>query len=396
MKPITFILLCAAATAVCADQPLTLAEALKSAQNRPSLAAARLKVGAAQQSTKAQSSLPPLSVGAGLSSHPDLGATDEDLYLRQPLDLFGRSSAGRALGRIKESKAEVEFKTIQLQVQTEVLTRFFEASSAEESARVAGEVTGLAEKVLAATTRRFEEGRVPEIQVLRAKMELDRARQQARLLSAQKASAFKLLAAAIGIDQAPASLESAELPLAAPADLDGRPDLRLAQLDADEVRAEAKAAKSALMPELDLYGLKSGWSSTDARFGARIQLTWNLWDSGRSRSEAKALTLKEAALKAERADLLKQAKAEVESLNLEIKAAEDQLAAYRLLIDQARVLVEKSQKGFNEGVGTLLEVLESTRSLREVEQESIAVRLRLKLLKAAALLATGTLLETKQ
>jgi outer membrane protein TolC len=396
LKPIPFLLLFAAATAAHADQPLSLSQALKTAQNRPNLVAARLKVASAQQTGKALGTLPPLSVGAGLSSHPDLGATDEDLYLRQPLDLFGRSSSGRALGRIRQSKAEVEVKTLQLQVQTEVLTRFFEAASAEESAKVAGDVSVLAEKVLAATTRRFEEGRVPEIQVLRAKMDLDRARQQEKLLLAQKASAFKLLAAAIGIDQTPTSLEAAELNATADVDLEARPDLKLAQLDADEVRAEAKSAKSALMPDLDLYGLKSGWSSTDTRFGARLQLSWNLWDSGRSRSEAKAFSLKAAALKAEREDLLIRARAEVESLNLEIKAAEEQLAAYRLLIDQAKVLVEKSQKGFNEGVGTLLEVLESTRSLREVEQESIAVRLRLKLLKAASLQATGTLLETKQ
>lgn len=211
---------------------------------------------------------------------------------------------------------------------------------------------------------------------------------------AQKQSALKLLAGAIGSPDPVASLETGDLALALSQDPGQRPDVILAQLEIDEVKAEARSAKSGLMPEVDLYGLRSGWSNSDPRYGARLQVTWNLWDQGKGRAEAKSLALKESSLAAAKKDAIAKAQAELDSLDLEIKAAQDQLASYTELIAQAKVLVEKSQKGFNEGVGTLVEVLESTRSLREVEQEFIAVRLRLNLLKTASLHASGTLMES--
>lgn len=394
MRTIPLLLLFAAAPITYADQPLTLDQALKAAKSRPALLAASLKVASAKQDSRSLGALPPLSVGAGLSSHPDLGATDEDLFLRQSLDLFGRSSAGKALGKVRQSKAEAEARAVALGIQTEVMTRFFEASSAFESALVAVEIREVAEKVWAATTRRFEEGRVPEVQVLRTKMELDRARQQERLLMAQKQSALKLLAGAIGSPDPVLSLEQRDLALSLSQYPGQRPDVVLAQLEIDEVKAEARSAKSGLMPEVDLYGLRSGWSNSEPRYGARLQVTWNLWDQGKGRAEAKSLALKESSLAAAKKDAIAKAQAEIDLLWLEIKAAQDQLASYAELIAQAKVLVEKSQKGFNEGVGTLVEVLESTRSLREVEQESIAVRLRLNLLKTASLQASGTLMES--
>ncbi len=297
------------------------------------------------------------------------------------------------MGRVREAKAQAEAASEVLAVQTEVMNRFFEAYSAAESVKTSSEISDLADKVLAATQRRFEEGRIPEVQVLRAEIERDRARQLERLLKSQKESAFKLLAGAIGAAEPILQLQKIDLDVVS-GPLEQRPDVLLAQAEIDEVKAEAKAAKSSLMPELDLYGLRSGWSVSSPRYGARLQVTWNLWDQGKGKTEAKAFALKESALAAAKQDVLAKARSEVDALEVEIKAAEDQAESYAKLVSQAKILVEKSQKGFSEGVGTLLEVLESTRALREVEQESIAARLRLNLLKTAWMQASGIQMES--
>ncbi len=73
-------------------------------------------------------------------------------------------------------------------------------------------------------------------------------------------------------------------------------------------------------------------------------------------------------------------------------AARGGRAVLARITESARTLVAKSQLGLREGQTTVVEVLEATRALREVEQEAVEARQRLAEAQAAVLRASGRLL----
>jgi len=391
LKPL-LITLCVASSAIAEAQNVSLSEALSSARNhRSSIKSAELKVAEARHSAQAFGAYPPTVLGFGYSSRDDLGATDQDLYVAQPLDVFGRSSAARSVGIVHVKRAEAELRAEELRVQSEVMRAYFQASTATRLSGVADALSTLADSLHQAAKRRFEEGKAPEVQVTRAKIELDRARQSASLRRSQEQVALKRLAGAVGF---PVSAVDAESTLA-PSPLrnaENRPDILLHAADVDLALAEANYASRIALPELDLIGLRSPWRDRPAQLGVRLQLTWSILDHGRSRNEREAAQKRGEAAAAALVDVRQKAESELEAIELEVEAATERLATYRDIQGSARSLVDKSRLGYTEGYGTLVDVLEATRSLREIEQELAEARLELNLAEVARYEATGALM----
>jgi outer membrane protein TolC len=125
-------------------------------------------------------------------------------------------------------------------------------------------------------------------------------------------------------------------------------------------------------------------------------MTWSILDHGRSRNEREAASLRGLAAKQALADVRSKAKAELAAIEIEIEAANERLATYGEIQGAARVLVDKSRLGYTEGYGTLVDVLEATRSLREIEQELAEARLELNLAEVARYEATGALASSQE
>lgn len=380
--------------AIASGQALTLDEALQRAKvNRPALRAAKLNLDQANANRRAAGIRPGITVGAGASSPLSLGATDQDLYIEQQIDIFGRSGAARevALGEVR--RAESTQREVQLGVQGDVLEQFARSEAARDALSVATSLTQVADQLLQATIRRFEEGKIPKIQVTRAEIELKRAKQSEAVATAALASALKLLAGSVGVESVDSVSGTFAITEAAAATVDARPDLLALAANRIEAQAEAKQVAKNRMPELSAVGMRSPWDDRRGQFGARLQVSWAVWDNGKSRAKTQAAEAKQKAAEAAMADARQRALTQLAAIDGEIVAARRQLASYEDLLTQTRELVSLAQKAFREGVGTQIDVLEATRAMRELEQEAVDAKLRINLLLTQRLTVAGQLLE---
>lgn len=384
------------ASAICqAQTQISATDALKLAsQNRPSLAASRLGVEQARLSARALSALPPLNLAAGASSRSEVGATDQDLALTQEIDIFGRR---RASGRVGEADVQLALARYRKEaglLQSEVLTAFAIAVSASHQREVATELLEVAEGLLNATKRRFDEGKVAELQVTRATIEFERAKQTRELKDADYQAAMTRLASLLAVPRGELSVvpDAAIEPVAIPSIMD-RPDILEIKAEVAKASAEAGFAKATSRPEFSLQVVRSPWSNDRGYFIGRAQFSWNLWDHGRARNEVRAANLRaEAAAKA-LSDATARAEQELAAVQIELESRQARIKSYEAILVSAKDLVVKSQKGFAEGFGTQVDVLEATRALREVEQELVEARQQLAFAVIKQYEASGYLVE---
>jgi len=393
-KQLTILFLLA--TTVCqAQSQISAQDALKLAsQNRPALAAARLRVEEARATAKSLGALSPLDLAVGASSRNDVGATDKDLALTQGIDLFGRQRSAKALGAAGVERALAAYRAEASELQAEVLTAFAEAVSARHQSEVSNELLTVAEGLFNATKRRFDEGKVAELQVTRASIELERAKQASELRRADFAAAIKRLSGLLGARADTLNVEpDASIEVLTSPTVDQRPDLLELKAEVLIAEAEAKVASVSNRPEFSLQLVRSPWGNDRGYFVGRAQITWAIFDHGRARNESRAASLKAEAARKQLLDSTTKAKLELEATKIEIDARQARIQRYEAILGSARELVAKSQKGFSEGFGTQIDVLEATRALREVEQELVEARQQLSLAVIDQYKASGFLAE---
>ncbi len=362
--------------------------------NRPALAAARLRIDEAKATAKSGSTPPPTQLAVGASSRSDVGATDQDLALTQWIDLFGRQRAARGLGDARIQLALAKYRAEASVLQAGVLTAFAEAVSAKHHSEVTIGLLKVAEGLFAATQRRFDEGKIAEVQVTRATIELERARQAAELRRSDYAAAIKRLSGLLGagLDDVSVGPDASIAPLTA-SSLDDRPDLLELKADVVVAEAEAKAASVSNRPEFSLQIVRSPWGNDRGAFVGRAQITWAIFDHGRAKNESRAANLRAEAARRQLLDATMRARQELEAAKIEIDARQARIQRFEAIQASARELVVKSQRGFTEGYGTQIDVLEATRALREVEQELVDARHQLSLAVIGQYKAAGFLAE---
>jgi len=374
---------------------LNLHDALRQAkQNRPAIASAQLNLDRAKLTARSLGALQPIEVGIGQSSRPDLGATDQDLFISHSLDIFGRTQANRKLGQAGVLSAEAAYKQVLLDVQSEVIEKYFQALTAGQLSKNAENLLGIAESLLVATSRRFEEGKIPEVQVTRAKIERDRSFQTSLLRKSQyKSTLIRLTGATGSAELVEISETDIELVGIDEFNLSARPDLLFLQSELQKAEAEALISRRSATPELELVGLRSPWRDDSTHFGARLQLTWSLYDFDKRKFETESAEKQAEAVRTQISDVRMLAESAVAVIQSEYSAAIERVSSYLELIELNRILVQKTQLGFDQGVGTLIDVLEASRSLREIEEELAEAQLSANLSIAALYHATGTLVE---
>lgn len=384
------------ATSIChAQTPLSATDALKlAAQNRPALKSAKLGIEQARNSSRALGTYAPTTFLIGASSRSELGSNDQDLQLSQPLDFFGRRRAGQRLGEAGIQFSLAEYVSLATELQNDVLTAYAESVANQHQKEVAAELLKISEGLLIATQRRFDEGKVAETQVTRASIEFERAKQSAELTSADLNASLEKLSGLLGTETSSIALEAdAKIePLVNPA-IDGRPDLLVLRSQVQIAEAEAGVARVSNRPELSAQIVRSPWSNDPGYFAGRLQLSWALFDHGKARNETSAAKKRAEAARKLLEDATGRARAEVKAAQIALEARQSRIARYELILTSARDLVAKSQKGYSEGFGTQIDVLEATRALREVEQELVEARQQLSLAVIAQYRASGFLAE---
>lgn len=384
------------ATTVChAQSPINAIDALKLAgANRPALKAAKLSIEQAKSSSKAAGALSPTMLFMGASSRSELGPNDQDLQLSKPLDLFGKRSAAKQVGEASVQLALAEYISVASALQGEVLTAYAEAVASQHQKEVSDELLSIAEGLLKATKRRFDEGKVAETQVTRANIELERAKQAAELSSADLKASLEKLSGQLGTDASKMAIQSdAKIePLVNPG-IEGRADLLVLKSQIQVAEAEARIARNSNRPDLNAMVVRSPFSNDPGYFGGRLQLSWPIGDNGRSKNETAAAKKRSEVAQKLLEDATQRAKAELNAAQIALEARQNRIVRYEAILDSARDLVVKSQKGYSEGFGTQIDVLEATRALREVEKELVEARQQLSLAVIAQYRASGFLAE---
>lgn len=397
MNPLSFALLGVLSQSQ-APPALTLEQALELArQNRPAVQAAELRLAQARLQRKSLVAPLPLRLDLQATTNRDLYGNDDDVALSQPIDLFGRRKASRALGDAQIKLAEAAYRQTVAEVQGDVVDRYAETVAAGQLAATATAQLDLAERLLNATTKRAEGGIVAPVQVKRVALEVERARQTLSLRQAAQAAARRRLAGALGVPTAQVAVTDFAQVTVVPVDSPtlGRQRADLLQLSAQFAIAQANVAVSRVQfrPDFEVSARTSLYSYGSSRpAGLRATIAIPVFDYGRGRNDVKA---GEAAAQAERKaldDATARAQAELDAVKVELAAANAQREGFERLLADTRELVRVSDVGYREGATTLLEVLEANRSLREVEESLVESRLRVAQAQAAYLRTTGTLL----
>ncbi|MBI1334173.1 MAG: hypothetical protein GC165_14985 [Armatimonadetes bacterium] len=365
-------------------------------KNRDKIRAARLQIAAAKNTSNSLGAFPMTRLEAGSGTRPDV-AGGEELTLFQPFDLFGKAKAARQGGDADIKVAEADFRQAELSVQTEVLTAYANLGSARQNLQNSKDQLDIVKAVEAATKSRVEARALPEIQLTRAQLEVEKANQSVLDRQADFDAALVKLRQTTGISdplETDANIEFISSPEVATGPEKRRPELLALGAQMAGLRAEEKQAKLSLAPDVELQGRRSPWADPEM-YGVRLQFVVPLWDHGASRQRQQAAKRKQDAAELEYADLLKQVQAEIEASKLQYEAAQKAVTTYQKLADGARDLLTKIQSGFELGASSLIEVWDAKRAYADALDELSAARLKRDLAATDLYAAEGQILGEK-
>lgn len=367
------------------------AAAARVQQTRALLGVARAErspqVGAGAAAARVQ----PSGVQAGLPGNTGIDPYNvyrTTLTASYEVDLFGRiKDSVRAAGEDLAAD-EANYHSLLLSLQADVAQSYFSLRQTDaELAVVRATVATRAESVRL-LQRRFDVGDISELDLARARTELETSRSDAFALERQRAQLEHALAILLG--RAPASFAVA--PAALVADLpqippglpsvllERRPDIAAAQRRMTAANARIGIAKAAFYPVLNLtagFGLESGelgdlfeWSSRIWALGpaAGSLLAMPLIDGGRKQAN---LDRAYAQLDAEIADYRQtvlSAFGEVEDTLSGLRTLAGQASAIADSLAAAELALKIAMKRYNAGATGYLDVLDAERTLIDVQR----------------------------
>lgn len=360
-------------------------------QNRLSVSSAKARLNEAMKLKSAAGAYPLSRIEIANGTRPDVSG-GEDLSFFQPLDVFGKYRANSAVGQAGVMLAESNLRQVLLDVQTDTLTAFATAISAQRLLRAALLQFDLATSLNDATRKRVEIQSVPELQLVRSGIELEKARQILADRTAAFESARVRLAGSIGIELVEGISESEVAPGKDSAPLSERPDILALQADLATARAEKRVSHLGLTPDFELQLRRAPWAGDQEQYGARLQMVLPLWDYGANRSKWQASNFHIQAAEAQLQDRLKLSKKQVDASWIDLNAAQRSSESFKKLVSSAELLLTKTQRGFELGASTLLDVIDARRALSDAQELYIAAQLRLDLAKISVLQTQGQLL----
>lgn len=364
-------------------------------KNRDLVASARLNVESARKTRRALGAYPAIRLESGVASNPDVNP-GEDLSLFVPLDVFGRTRTALRQGSADVRASEVALRQTLIDVQSEALQAYVALASAQRIERVGEQTLELSKEILRATIALVEARRVPEVQRIRADLEVKR---QAQVVVDRKAATLAALTrfrGAIGLRTEPlhaVALGELQDSMAGEVDVSRfRPDLAALRADMDRATADASAARQSRFPSLEAQFRRAPWSSGEQQYGFRLSLTAPLWDDGQSLATARAAQIRKTSIERALADRTQVALRERDACRAEYEAAKKSVQAYRELVAESETVLGKVRRGFELGAATLLDVIDARRALSETLELSVAAEQRVDLAIEALLRVQGHLL----
>ena len=362
---------------------------------REAVKSAESQLKAARSAASSLGAYPATRLEAGTATRPDVSG-GEDLTLFQPLDVFGKSRAAGRSANANVKVSEANLRQAQLNVQIEVLGAYAQWANASRNHRFALDQLEIVRKVEQATKARVEAKALPELLSARAALEVARAEQVVIDREAVLQIALVKLRQVVGGEvpglgeSEPESIAQGLIHVAKPER--DRPELAALLSQRRGFLSDAQQAKLSRLPDLELQARRSPWSSQTEQYGLRIQLVFPLWDHGAARKRADSADQQADAASLDYSDTLKRVQAEVEAAHIQLSASERSLTAYAKLLEGAQDLLRRTERGFELGANTLLDVLDAKRALDDALEQSSNARQNADLAVAAALASQGQIL----
>lgn len=357
-------------------------------EHNPQVEAARNAYEAARAQARQASALPDPELEFEFEEVPALGSLgdygERTIELSQrvelPLKWWHRLQAGRQQA---EAIRLAVFEMTKLDVTLQAKQAYDRITLQKSLLQHARQDLYLAQNILRQAHIRFEAGDVPQLDVMRASVEVGRATNRLTAakndLSVAKTALNALLARPL---QTPLAIADSLVYQPFEADLDQltatalkqRPDLAGTELQLKALQSQQAAATAAYWPDLNV-GLgrqrrhEAGGHEEDSwqvRFGLEVPL-WAFSRQRGERTEAKAEANKVAA---ERDAVRYQVLLETEQAYLDLKTAEEQVALFQSqILPEAKRAFEVAGRSYDEGKLTYLELLETQRTWIETQIE---------------------------
>lgn len=311
-------------------------------------AAARLQQARAlaRQTDSARS--PQVGVGAGVSRQAGLTnngpantVASVGVNLQYELDLFGRLSRASQAAELDAQSRAALLQSTRLLVQAETAQTYLALRTLDEERALVRDTVTAYRDTLRLTEARQQAGDIAELDVVRVRAEVAATEAEALALDQRRATLEHALAVLVG--EAASSFQlppldwNAGLPVVPPGVpstvLQRRPDVAAAQRSMLAAQARVGAAQAAWFPSVSLTG-SAGQASSDLgdlfkwsmrSWGVGALLSLPVFDGGR----------RQAGVDSARAELDAALAGYREQVLVAFRDVEDQLAALRLLADQA-------------------------------------------------------------
>ena len=369
-------------------------------ERNPAVEAARNAYEVARAQARQAGALPDPELELEFEEVPKLGSLSDygerTIELSQrvefPLKWWHRLQAGR---QHAEATRLAVFEMTKLDITLQAKQAYDRITLQKSLLQHAQQDLGLAQNILRQADIRFEAGDVPQLDVMRASVEVGRATNRLTAakndLSVAKTSLNALLARPL---QTPFALADSlvyrpvetHLDQLTAAALKQRPDLAGTELQLKALQSQQAAATAAYWPDLNV-GL-----ARQQRHGAHEENSWRLrfglevplWAFSRQRGERAEAQAAVAKVAAERDVVRYQVLLETEQAYLDLNTAEEQVALFQdQILPEAERAFEVAGRSYDEGKLTYLELLEAQRTWIETQIEYAQVLFKYRAATAA-------------
>jgi cobalt-zinc-cadmium efflux system outer membrane protein len=357
------------------EQALTVAQAVELAlQNHASLKVSgfELQAAAAQVRGAGARTAPEVRVTpAGIGSEP----VDEILSVEQALEVNGaRGARSRvAQGLLSETVAGAALARAELVRQ--VKQAYWGVALAEQLVGLDRGNLDFAQALLQAANTQYELGNQPQVQALKAEVEVARAQRDLYRSQAAAEQARARLNTLLGrapeaplvLGEAPALVTGDwDLPSLLELGLRQRPDVGQAQAAVETARGEVAVARASRRPDVAVVGRLT----PEGLGGVALSLSLPHLDWGGAKAERQRAQAVVAAREQQVEVVRSNSRLEIANALTEVKSAQLQASEYRQqVLEQSRKLADLAMLGYREGASAFMDVLDARRTLRAVNVE---------------------------
>lgn len=324
--------------------------------------------------------------------------------VRFPVVLSGRiGAASDAAGKDREAAA-LRFVWRRREILSDVRRAFVELLAARREAELAAETRDLAKTFHEATKARFDAQAVPEMELLKAAVNLAKAESDVRRAGQAAAIRLKALHALLGDADFPRDQFVGELPtrfqlptlesLRARV-LAGHPLLEAAQREREAAEHRLSLAERERIPDL-AFEITAGRDTEDDEtiVEGGVEIPIPLFNRNQAKIADAEIRIRQAQLRIQSVRnelLLRLAKA-----HEEVTSAQDRVAVYRDdILPKAQKALEQTNEGYRLGKFGYLDLLDAQRTLSEAKIAYTTALEELNLAAAELDLVTGMRLEAK-